>query len=209
MIRPKYPKDSLHKGAQGTVELRAIIAPNGKIKDLVVLSGEPQFSQPALDAIRKWRFHPEKREGHPVETAFKIQVRFNLVLREANSDVELESPQPEPLATLLPTAIQQTDLGPDVHRVSEGGVIAPKQIYAPEPEFSEEDRKEKHQGNVGIALVVGADGLPRDLKIICSSIPRSNGNAIEAVKQWKFSPAIKDGKPVAVPIEVEVTFHLY
>ena len=32
-------------------------------------------------------------------------------------------------------------------------------------------------------------------------------NAIEAVKQWRFEPAMKDGKPVAVEINVEVTFH--
>jgi len=34
-------------------------------------------------------------------------------------------------------------------------------------------------------------------------------NAIEAVKSWKFEPAMKDGQPVRVEIAIEVNFHLY
>ncbi|PYX49750.1 MAG: hypothetical protein DMG79_07795 [Acidobacteria bacterium] len=50
-----------------------------------------------------------------------------------------------------------------------------------------------------------ADGLPRDLKIACSSAPDLNDNAIAAVKKCKFAPATKDGTPVAVEIVVEVS----
>lgn len=88
-------------------------------------------------------------------------------------------------------------------------MVAPQPLYQPEPEFSEASRKRKEQGNVNISLVVGTDGLPRDLKVTCSSIPDSNQNAIDAVKQWKFAPATQDGQPVAVAIVIEVSFHLY
>lgn len=207
MIRPRYPKDALRNGVSGTVELRAVIEPDGKLKDLTVLSGEPEFSKSAIDAIRKWRFHPRVQHGQPVETSFKIHARFNPLLREANSDVELESPRTELNAAASPTTL--LDLGPDVHHLSEPGIIAPKQIYSPEPEFSEESRKEKQHGIVGIGLVVGIDGLPRDLRILCSSIPGSNENAVNAVKQWKFTPAKKDGKAVPAAIEIDVSFYRY
>jgi len=131
------------------------------------------------------------------------------MLQEANSDVELESLLPEtpPISPLARTHRQ--DFGPEIHHMSEPGMVAPKQLYSPEPEFSEKARLEKQQGNVGIDLVVGTDGLPRNLQIACSSAPDLNDNAIATVKQWKFAPATKDGKPVPVEIVVEVSFHLY
>ena len=185
MVRPKYPKDDLRNAIEGKVELRAVIATDSKTKDLVVLSGESEFSQNAIVAIRKWRFHPELREGHPVETTYKIHVRFSPMLREANSDVELESPLPEPPTSSFAKRPPQ-DLGPDIHYLAEPGIIAPKQLYSPEPEFSEKARIEKQQGNVGIAVVVGTDGLPRNLHIACSSAPDLNENAIAAVKNMEI-----------------------
>jgi len=90
-----------------------------------------------------------------------------------------------------------------------GGVSAPRAIYAPDPEYSEEARKAKYQGTCVLWLVVGPDGRPRELKIARSLGLGLDEKAIEAVKTWKFEPAMKDGKPVAVQINVEVSFRLY
>ncbi len=209
MVRPKYPKDALRSGIEGKVELRAVVAPDGQTKDLTVLSGDSEFSQNALAAVRKWHFHPEVRQGQPVETTYRIHVRFNPMLREANSDVELESPlqEPPPISSLAKP--ERPDLRPEIHHMSEPGLVAPKQLYSPEPEFSAKASLERQQGNVDVDLVVGTDGLPRNLQIACSSAPDLNDNAIAAVKQWKFAPATKDGKPVPVEIVVEVSFRLY
>jgi len=160
-------------------------------------------------AIRKWRFHPELRQGQAVETTYKIRIRFNPMLREANSEVELESPLPEPSQISPLAKPHRQDLGLEIHHMSEPGMVAPKQLYSPDPEFSEKARIENQQGNVDIDLVVGADGLPQDLQIACSSASDLNDNAIAAVKQWKFVPATKDGRAVPVEIIVEVTFKLY
>jgi protein TonB len=90
-----------------------------------------------------------------------------------------------------------------------GGVSAPKAIYSPDPEYSEEARKAKYQGVCVVSLIVGPDGKPRDLRVMRSLGLGLDEKAIEAVNQWKFEPAQKDGKAVAVAINVEVTFHLY
>jgi periplasmic protein TonB len=90
-----------------------------------------------------------------------------------------------------------------------GGVSAPKAIYSPDPEYSEEARKVKHMGTVVLWLVVGPDGKPRDIKVLRTLGLGLDEKAIEAVKNWRFDPAMKDGKPVAVQINVEVNFHLY
>jgi TonB family protein len=90
-----------------------------------------------------------------------------------------------------------------------GGVSAPKAIYAPDPEYSEEARKVKHMGVVVLWLVVGPDGKPRDIRVARTLGLGLDEKAIEAVKNWRFEPALKDGKPVAVQVNIEVNFHLY
>ena len=90
-----------------------------------------------------------------------------------------------------------------------GGVSAPRTIYAPEPEFSEEARKAKYQGVCTLSLIVRSDGRPSDIRVLSSLGMGLDEKAIEAVKNWKFEPAMKDGHPVAVQIAVEVDFHLY
>jgi TonB family protein len=89
------------------------------------------------------------------------------------------------------------------------GVSAPRALETPDPEYSEEARKAKYQGVVVLWLIVGPDGKPRDIKV---SRPLGMGldqKAIEAVQRWRFEPAMKDGRPVAVQINVEVNFRLY
>jgi len=90
-----------------------------------------------------------------------------------------------------------------------GGVSAPKAIFSPDPEYSEEARKAKYQGTCVLWLIVGPDGKPRDIKVQRTLGLGLDEKAVEAVKQWKFEPAMKDGKPVAVQISVEVSFRLY
>ena len=98
--------------------------------------------------------------------------------------------------------------GGGIFRVG-AGVSPPRQIYAPEPEFSEEARKAKYQGICTLSLVVGPDGRTSNIRVASSLGMGLDEKAIEAVKTWKFEPAMKDGHPVAVAINVEVDFHLY
>ncbi len=99
-------------------------------------------------------------------------------------------------------------IGGGAYRVG-GGVSAPRALYAPDPEYSEEARKAKWQGTVVLWVIVGPDGHPRDIRIQRSLGMGLDEKAIEAVRQWKFDPARKDGQPVAVQINVEVNFRLY
>lgn len=99
-------------------------------------------------------------------------------------------------------------IGGGVFRVG-GGVSAPRAIATPDPEYSEEARKAKYQGVVMLWLIVGPDGRPRDMRVARSLGMGLDQKALEAVRQWRFEPAMKDGKPVAVQINVEVNFRLY
>jgi periplasmic protein TonB len=98
--------------------------------------------------------------------------------------------------------------GGGAYRVG-GGVSAPKVLYDPDPEYSEEARKAKYQGTVVLWLVVSPDGHPQQIRVQRSLGMGLDEKAIEAVRQWRFEPAKKDGQPVPVMINVEVNFRLY
>ncbi len=94
-------------------------------------------------------------------------------------------------------------------RVGVNGVSAPKVVYSVDPEFSEEARKAKFQGEVLVQLIVDANGRPTGIRI-----PRPIGmgldeKAREAVAQYRFKPAMKDGKAVPVPVNIEVNFQIF
>lgn len=89
------------------------------------------------------------------------------------------------------------------------GVSVPEAIYSPEPSFSEEARKAKYQGIVQLILIVGKDGRPYDIRVGQTLGMGLDQKAIEAVKNWRFKPAMMNGQPVATQIAVEMDFHLY
>jgi periplasmic protein TonB len=90
-----------------------------------------------------------------------------------------------------------------------GGVQAPQVLSKPEPQFTEEARRAKHEGTVLLWLIVDAGGRPQNIKVVRALGMGLDEKAVESVRQWKFSPATKDGKPVAVEVKVEVAFNLH
>lgn len=95
-----------------------------------------------------------------------------------------------------------------VYRVGDG-VTAPQMVYSVEPEYTDVARREQTQGTVVLDLVVGSDGRPRDIRIVQSLPHGLSEQAVEAVRRWRFKPALKDGRPVAVAMRATVKFELY
>jgi TonB family protein len=85
----------------------------------------------------------------------------------------------------------------------------PRLVYKVEPAYTEEARDAKIEGRCVLSLAVDEDGLPQDIRVIETLDPGLDANAILAVRQWRFSPASVDGKPVRVSAAVEVLFRLY
>jgi TonB family protein len=99
--------------------------------------------------------------------------------------------------------------GGGLYRVG-GGVSAPVPLNNVEAEFSDEARRAKYQGVCLISLIVDAQGNPQNPRVIRALGMGLDEKALEAVRKYKFKPAMKDGKtPVPVMITVEVNFRLY
>jgi protein TonB len=90
-----------------------------------------------------------------------------------------------------------------------GGVSAPVPLYTPDAEFSEEARKQKVAGNVLVYLEVNAEGRPQNIRVLRGIGLGLDEKAIEAVKQYRFKPAMENGKPVTVAMHVEVNFQIF
>jgi protein TonB len=90
-----------------------------------------------------------------------------------------------------------------------GGVSAPVLVTQVDPEFSEEARKAKVAGIVVVNLIVDQNGLPKNVRVVQGIGMGLNEKAVEAVKQYKFKPAMENGKPVAVEMNIEVNFQIF
>jgi protein TonB len=113
-------------------------------------------------------------------------------------------------------------------RQIEGDVKGPVILYEPEPVYTQAGRKAKVQGVVTVSIVVDEHGQPQNVHIVRGlgigpdgkpdpklkkaarvAMDRMNQSAVDAVKQYKFKPAMENGKPVAVYLNVEVNFEIF
>jgi len=89
-----------------------------------------------------------------------------------------------------------------------GGITAPILVNEVLPEYSEEARKARFQGTVVLNTIIREDGSVQVMKIVRGIGFGLDQNAMNAVLQWKFKPARRNGKPVAAYLNVEVSFNL-
>jgi len=81
-------------------------------------------------------------------------------------------------------------------------------IYRVDPEYPEDARAKKIEGTVVLGLTIDHDGLPQSIQVKKSLYPSLDQSAIEAVRKWRFEPALKNGQPVSMWVNVEVYFAL-
>ncbi|MGH9718771.1 MAG: energy transducer TonB [Bryobacteraceae bacterium] len=77
-IKPAYPPHARAARISGTVRLEAIISKDGAIQNLRSIIGHPFLVQAAMDAVRRWRYHPTLLNDVPVEVITQIEVNFTL-----------------------------------------------------------------------------------------------------------------------------------
>jgi protein TonB len=77
-VQPEYPVLARDARIGGTVRLRAIIARDGKVEDLSLVSGQPLLVDAAMDAVKQWLYKPTYLNGSPVEVSTEVDVHFRL-----------------------------------------------------------------------------------------------------------------------------------
>ena len=91
------------------------------------------------------------------------------------------------------------DLGP--------GITPPRVIKQVNPQYSEASHGVRVNGSVSIGVIVTSAGLPKDPHVIRGIDDELDRAAVDALRQWRFAPAQKNDKAIAVRIIIEIEFH--
>lgn len=90
------------------------------------------------------------------------------------------------------------------------GVTLPKVVSEVKPRYTAEAIRARIEGTVTMSTIVRTDGTPTDIEVT-TSLDTTYGlddQAVAALKQWRFEPGRKDGKPVNVRVSIEMRFSL-
>ena len=100
--------------------------------------------------------------------------------------------------------------GPALGAVAQvgGNVLRPERVHDPTPLYTEEARQARVQGVVLLQVVIDEEGNVHRPQIIKGLPMGLNESAVESVKQWKFKPATRDGKPVSVYYNLTINFSM-
>jgi TonB family protein len=203
LINPVYPTKVRKKRMHGQIVLSVTIANDGTVKAASVVNGNPLVVDAALEAVRRWLYLPAMRNGKFVEMTQEVTIDYDFGKNASPPDEHEPGSLSEPPQNLL-----QDIAAGKLFRVGPG-VTSLRALSAPDPQYTEEARRDKFRGRVLLCVVVGADGRPRDVWV---ARPLGHGldtSAVETVKNWEFSPALKDGVPVAAVVGIEASFDIY
>ena len=192
---PVYPPLAKTNQIEGAVVLKAIISKEGDVENLTVLSGPLELRASAIDAVRLWKYKPYLLNGQPTEVDTTITVHYTLGNATPN---HAANPTEDPSSTDSTAPVK---LGP--------GITPPVVLTSVEAKYTPQALKDKISGKVLVRLVVDTSGNPTNVRVVRSLNAGLDEKAVEAIKQYKFNPAVRDGQPVATELSIEVNFRVF
>jgi TonB family protein len=109
---------------------------------------------------------------------------------------------------VLLAAIFATVLVAPIAAMQDPGVKPPKLIHKVNPPYTDAAKEARIEGVVELSVEVRPDGRAHGVRVLKGLDPGLDENAVKAIEQWKFEPAIKDGEPVAVRATIAINFRL-
>ena len=201
----RYPREARHAGVAGPVVLDVLIARNGDVQDILVVSGNALLVPAAFDAVRRWIYETYTLSDETLAVRTEVTVNFGLDGRvgAVEGPRTLQKVEYEGFPAEVAAAEKYTG---EVVRVGRDGVTAPQAIHTPDAEHSAGNHKPDIKGPIVLSLIVTPDGRTSDIKVTRGLREDLDSRAIAAVRRWRFFPSTKNGKPVAVLISVQFDF---
>lgn len=183
-VDPQYPPLARQARISGIVKLGVVIATDGTVKEMNVMSGHPLLVPSALDAVRQWTFHPPPRE-----LSTYLDVPFTLPAVNDPVGQAFDATRP-----LTPSRIK---VG--------GNVQAARLVRKVDPVYPAQARAEGIQGEVTLQILIDKTGQVVQADPIEGN-PVLAAAAIDAVRQWAYQPTLLNGQPVEVTTTVILPF---
>ena len=188
---PKYPKDARKRKLQGIVTFRLTVAPDGRVAEASLLSGDPILADAAKMALLETRY-----AAQPSESQVEASICF-LMTKEGPISFRIDDPDE---IREFAEALKRDPEKP--------GVMPPLLVYAPGPRYTSEARRDKVEGVCILAFLVDERGSARHPIVMRRLGDGLDENAVAMLKQWKFQPAIENGQPIPFIATSEMAFHL-
>jgi len=217
-VQPQTPSDD----ASGVVvvTVRVVVDRQGRVGEARSLGGArggraatPQpvsppseaFAKAAIDAVRQWQYEPPSDGpiAFDVTFAFTSGGEARLLSHGAPAFVAGSSTVMPPPAPPPPPPPGWAE---GALRVG-GNVVMPLKTKHVAPVYPALAKSAAVQGVVILEVIVGADGHVADARVL-RSIPLLDPAALDAVRQWEFTPTRLNGSPVPVVMTATVQFTL-
>jgi TonB family protein len=222
------PTGKCKKKVDGKVVLSVLVDETGQPRNLMFLRPlGTDLDRLAFQTVVADRFNSGIHDGIPVVVAQSVEVDLQACdeqikdvtrktthqLRLISQPVQKFSAFPQPPEEAVPTASRlsfEDAYNTFLHSNDiRSGISAPVPINNVEAEYTDEARRAHYEGVSIVSLIVDVYGRPQHMRIVRPLDYGLSEKAIEAVSRYRFKPAMNDGQPAPVLINVEVNFHLY
>lgn len=222
LIAPQIPLGKVQHcdKVDGKPVIALVVDANGNPSEpLVTQPANGNLNEAALALVAQDRFEPGTHDGAPAAVAILIEVGLKTCSlsgpQESGVSI-LASLRGKPVQTLtvspplspeIARALSETPMPVPVGQ-QRGPVTAPVPLNAVTAHYTDAARKAKIMGDCLVRVIVDAYGIPQQPQIIKGLEPGLDQEAIKAVMQYRFKPAMRDGQPVPVQITVAINFKL-
>jgi TonB family protein len=183
---PVYPKEALRQKIPGTVQIRLIVDEKGSVATSRVLdASDPQFAEPAQQAVKQWMFAPALEAGKPAKCSMDTLVVFS----PDNPRPGGSRPPPDQMPDLSPTSEAVLDSSPDINY--------PDSLF---------DRK--LSGRAHYFCEVAADGTVSKPRITAATHVDFVLPALQAIETLKYTPRKQGDQPIESQVEGDIRFDI-
>jgi TonB family protein len=176
-VDPVYPDEAKKAGIEGRVVVTAVTDVFGCVVEAKAAKGPKALHEAAVNAIKQWVYEPYILDGVPKPVEFTVVASFNL-----DKEKDKDKKQPPVISAKE----------------------RPKLIKKVNPKYPKEALKKGVQGKVVLEATIDKNGNVVDAVII-DGHSLLNKAALEAIKQWKYKPFVKNG--VKKPVRFTVVMH--
>jgi TonB family protein len=188
---PVFPFGLTQTGVtSGAARISISTDADGKLSEwLIVAYTHPELAKEALDCIKQWRFVPARLRGDPVGTTIEIYFDF-----EAKG-VVVSTTSLDEVARATIFATNRNTYEPcslrDLDRI-------PLPLVAIAPKYPTELANKGVKGKVTVDFYIDETGIARMPSVSSHDNSQLTALSVEALRQWKFEPPTRNGKPVLV-----------